>query len=183
MKESQPIGKSIAQVLTERKEALGMTDDQIAEIIGRTGSYVGLLRKGTVGTPQIDTVFSLVTKLGIPLEKLIPGYEQVFKLAAMPDLAPFLHDTYGINGKERIAEADRLLSKLAQEAQREDGTELLRSIQGEHNSSLEVLDVKQDERLLSVVQCWSQLTDEERQAIFVLVKAIKLIDSYRYQTV
>ncbi len=172
MDKPQPIGKSIGQVLTERKEELKMTDDQIADIIGRTGSYVALLRKGAVGIPQIDTVFNLVKHLGIPLDQLMPGYEEVFKLSPTVDLAPFLNDAYGIRGKEWVATADKLLRLLAEDAQHKGSTDLIQQLQEEQSGT-----DQQDQRLINLIQRWPQLTEEQRQAISVLIKGLKLFDT------
>ncbi len=68
---------SLADFVRRARDARGLTQEELAEAIGKSYGYVGQLETGKIGRPKAATLRSLAAALRVPLEDLVVATGQL----------------------------------------------------------------------------------------------------------
>jgi len=68
--------------LRERREALTMTQEAVAEIAGLRQSVISALERGTIANPSIDTVEALAPALRLTIGECIAAIRETVQATA-----------------------------------------------------------------------------------------------------
>lgn len=71
----EPIGATFGAVLRERREAAGISQEQLADRAGLHRTYVSLIERGK-RTASIEVVRKVAAALGVSMTELIDATEQ-----------------------------------------------------------------------------------------------------------
>lgn len=104
----------LGHMIRARREALGLTQRQVAERIGSTesGTTVGRIESGFIRQPGVETLSGLAEALGLPMADLFTaaGYAVPSEL---PSFRPYMRAKYRDLPPEALAELDRTFTDIA----------------------------------------------------------------------
>jgi transcriptional regulator with XRE-family HTH domain len=89
------MGKTIADFVRDARAARGMTQEELADRLGMTPGYVGILETGKVGRPRVQTLRKLAAALDVPLQDLVATTGQI-DAPPSDDIAILLHRIAGL---------------------------------------------------------------------------------------
>lgn len=105
---------ALADLVRRARAQAGLTQEELAEAINRSTGYIGILETGKVDRPKPETLRSLASALGVPLNDLVATTGQI---DAMQDenLADVLQRITALpSHRERLAAYDSLPETVRQ---------------------------------------------------------------------
>ena len=72
------LAKALGQVLKQKRETLGLTQEQLAFEVNLHRTYISLLERG-LKSPTLDVIFRISTALKMSPSELISEVEQLYR--------------------------------------------------------------------------------------------------------
>jgi SOS-response transcriptional repressor LexA len=70
---SNGVDNAIGQTIRERRKALRLTQEQLAERSGLRRAHIAMIETGSIAAPEVATLTALANALGMPLQELLNG--------------------------------------------------------------------------------------------------------------
>lgn len=97
------IGQRIRRLRSDR----GLSQDDLAQRIGRSQTYISQIEQGSIARPALASLVPLARALGVPLASLLPTQE-------WPAFADYLRELFGLE-EEQIDFVVQLIAALQAE--------------------------------------------------------------------
>lgn len=105
---------ALADLVRRARSQAGLTQEELAEAINRSTGYIGILETGKVDRPKAETLRSLASALGVPLNDLVATTGQI-DVADDENLADVLQRITALpSHQERLAAYDALPETVRQ---------------------------------------------------------------------
>lgn len=72
----KPLKVALGEVVRERRRALSLTQEQLADAAGLHSTYISLIERG-MKSPSLDSIEALGRALGVPAHDLVKAAERI----------------------------------------------------------------------------------------------------------
>lgn len=109
--------QAIADLIRERRLALGISASELARRAGVDKGLLTLLDQKKIAQPKVDTIRALAQALGIPLADMFAAANWLPE-DSLPSLQPYMRAKYDDLPDEAVEEVDRFVQQLSRKYQR-----------------------------------------------------------------